>query len=204
MKLGIVSGSPRGGSQTGLLADALAHRLPRRQRRVEPVMMDLSTISVPSIESVISGAYDGGDSWQKVRDAMSACDGLIVLSPEYNGMVPPALKAFFLVLGRDVLGDKPALAVGVSEGAGGVWPVAELKMTTTKGTGLCWLPDEMVVRRVSEVNEAVKKAIAGEQKFPRIWGVLDEAAGRLVAYAQALGAMRAAQQTANTAPATAN
>jgi hypothetical protein len=34
--------------------------------------------------------------------------------------------------------------------------------------------------------------------------VLDEAAGRLVAYAQALGAMRAAQQTANTAPATAN
>jgi len=203
MKLGIVSGSPRGGSQTGLMADALAHRLRRRQRDVEPVVLDLSAISVPSIESVISGAHDGGDSWQTARDAMSACDGLIVLSPEYHGMVPPVLKAFFLVLGRDVLGDKPALAVGVSEGAGGVWPVAELKMTTTKGTGLCWLPDEMIVRRASDVNEATQKAMAGEQKFPAIWGMLDEAAGRLVAYAQALAAMRAAQQTADAAPATA-
>ena len=57
----------------------------------------------------------------EVNDQLKAAEAIIVIAPEWHGMVPAALKNFS-GLRRNRVAHKPALAVGVSVGPGAPTP----------------------------------------------------------------------------------
>ena len=84
--------------------------------------------------------------------AASGVDGLIVVAPEYAGMVPPRLVNFLLLCSGEEVGHKPALAVGVSATRGGTYPIAQLRASSTKNNHMCWLPDHLILREARAVD----------------------------------------------------
>ena len=74
----------------------------------------------------------------EVNTQLKAAEAIIVIAPEWHGMVPAALKNFFLVCDGNALGHKPALAVGVSVGPGGSYPISELRISSYKNNRMCY------------------------------------------------------------------
>ena len=74
-----------------------------------------------------------------------------MVTPEWHGQVPAALKNFFLLFGKNELGHKPALIVSVSSGDGGAYPVAELRMSSYKNSRICYIPEQVIIRHVEKV-----------------------------------------------------
>jgi hypothetical protein len=101
------------------------------------------------------GVWDGEQEWQEIltplREQLSSCDALVVITPEWHGQVPAGLKNFFLLFGKHELSHKPALIVSVSAGAGGAYPVAELRMSSYKNSRLCYIPEHVIIRDVESI-----------------------------------------------------
>ncbi len=86
-----------------------------------------------------------------MSEQLKAADAFIVIAPEYHGMVPAALKNFFLMWGNGELAHKPALLVGVSAAVGGAYPIAELRMSSYKNNRISYMPEHLIIRHVSKV-----------------------------------------------------
>lgn len=101
------------------------------------------------------GIWDGDEAWTELltpyRQMLSSSDGFVVISPEYHGQVPAALKNFFLIFGKNELAHKPAKIVTVSSGDGGAYPVAELRMSSYKNSRICYIPEHVIIRKVESV-----------------------------------------------------
>ena len=102
-------------------------------------------------EGVWSGDEKWDAVWGPIASELQDSDGFVVVSPEWSGMVPAALKNFFLLCDTQVLAHKPALIVTVSAGLGGSYPVAELRMSSYKNTRICYIPEHVIVRHVGRV-----------------------------------------------------
>ena len=105
------------------------------------------------------GIWQGDEEWTARLAPLSAelesCDGFVVISPEWHGMVPAGLKNFFLVFtGGGELAHKPALIVTVSVADGGSFPVAELRMSSYKNNRICFIPEHLIIRYVDTVFNA--------------------------------------------------
>jgi NAD(P)H-dependent FMN reductase len=152
MKYGIIIGSHRIQSQSAKVAAYVQKSLAAMDPSVQFYTVDLSKKPLPLWDE---GVWKGDLAWKKIWDPMAAelkaCDAFVVMAPEYGGMVPAALKNFFLLAGRDELGHKPGLIVAVSSGRGGSYPVAELRMSSYKNSRLNWIPDHMIVRNAEQV-----------------------------------------------------
>ncbi|MCB1905163.1 MAG: NAD(P)H-dependent oxidoreductase, partial [Gammaproteobacteria bacterium] len=89
---------------------------------------------------------------------LRASDGFVIVSPEWHGQVPSGLKNFFLLCSVRELGHKPALIVTVSSIDGGAYPVAELRMSSYKNNRICYIPEQIIVRKVEQVlNDDVQQ-----------------------------------------------
>lgn len=121
MKIGIIVGSQRHPSNSAKIGQYLAKRLPVLAEGSESWTLDLGDNPLPLWDESI---WQGADHWKTllkpIGEELTACDGFIVLAPEYSGMVAPALKNFFLLADKKHLGHKPGLIVAVSSGRGGV------------------------------------------------------------------------------------
>ena len=138
-------------------------------------------------------SWDQDPVWQQrlapIAAQLKASDALIVIAPEYHGMVPAALKNFFLCFGRQELAHKPALIVAVSSADGGAYPVAELRMSSYKNSRLCYMPEQLIIRHVETVlneDEQLNNAEADQYFRQRIDWVLPQ----LQQYALALKIVR--------------
>jgi NAD(P)H-dependent FMN reductase len=89
--------------------------------------------------------------WGPISQELRAADALIVVSPEWSGMVPPGLKNFFLLCSSADVGHKPALIVSISSGVGGSYPVTELRISSYKNTRIIYIPEHVIIRNVEEV-----------------------------------------------------
>ncbi len=101
-------------------------------------------------ESVWSGDEKWKALWGPISNTLRESDALIVVVPEWAGMVPPALKNFFLLCATREVGHKPALIVSVSAGVGGSYPVAELRVSSYKNNRLVYIPEHVIIRNVGE------------------------------------------------------
>jgi len=150
MKIFIVCGSHREESQSGKVARHIRDELARLE--MEPHLLDLAGNPLPLWEEKI---WDGDPQWTErikpISEELAASDGLVVVSPEWNGMVPAGLKNFFLLWTRGELAHKPALIVTLSSVDGGAYPVAELRMSSYKNNRLCYLPEHLIIRNVGTV-----------------------------------------------------
>lgn len=151
MKIAIISGSHRHNSQSMKVA-----------RHIETTLKDgicdetwLYSLEGNPLPLWDEGVWDGEQQWldllNPLREQLSSCDALVVITPEWHGQVPAGLKNFFLLFGKNELAHKPALIVSVSAGDGGAYPVAELRMSSYKNSRLCYIPEQVIIRHVESI-----------------------------------------------------
>ncbi|MEZ4449325.1 MAG: NAD(P)H-dependent oxidoreductase [Nannocystaceae bacterium] len=148
MKLAILSGSHRPTSRVRVGSRFLADRSAPHFAGGASVI-DLGRTPLPLWDEE---APDRSEAWAErfapISAALAAADAIVVVAPEWNGMVPPALKNVFLLCSKGQLAHKPGLIVAVSSGRGGAYPVAELRMSSYKNTRLCYIPEQIILREI--------------------------------------------------------
>jgi hypothetical protein len=97
------------------------------------------------------------------------------------------LKNFFLLCSADVFAHKPGLIVTVSAGAGGSYPVTELRTSSYKNTRLCYVPDHVIVRNVGQMLHGDQPA---DEHDVALRGRIEYSLRVLVEYAKALRLVR--------------
>ncbi|HEY5604695.1 MAG TPA: NAD(P)H-dependent oxidoreductase [Gammaproteobacteria bacterium] len=151
MKLAIISGSHRKDAQSLKVAKVVKSYLDSGICD-ESWLFSLSGNPLPLWDQ---GVWDGDPQWKElltpIRQQLASSDGFVVVTPEWHGQVPAGLKNFFLLFGKNELGHKPALIVSVSSGDGGAYPVAELRMSSYKNSRICYIPEQVIVRKVEKV-----------------------------------------------------
>jgi NAD(P)H-dependent FMN reductase len=152
MKISIVSGSHRKDGQSLKVAKYIESRLLELGLCDETFLLSLGNNPIPLWEESI---WQGDAQWQSLLAPISKelieSQALIVIAPEYHGMAPAGLKNFFMCFGKNELAHKPGLIVAVSSGAGGAYPVAELRMSSYKNSRICYIPEQVIVRNVESV-----------------------------------------------------
>jgi len=154
MNIGIISGSHRPDSQSSKVGRYIQQTLEQQGLSDSSWLYDLGGNPLPLWEE---GVWDqGNEQWQQLldplRQELHSCDGLVIISPEWHGMVPAGLKNFLLMwTAGGELAHKPALIVTVSSSIGGSYPVAELRMSGYKNNRLCFIPEHLIVRNAGSV-----------------------------------------------------
>lgn len=186
MKIGIISGSHRSNSQSGKVARFIQARLMNAD--IDTWLLDLADAPLPFWDE---GIWQGDAKWQAILDPLSAeltgCDGFVVISPEWHGMVPAGLKNFFLMWTKGELAHKAAMLVSVAAGTGGAYPIAELRMSSYKNNRICYTPEHVIIRNVESVmNDQESSSDADRAIQQRI----DYALAVLLQYTEALNTVR--------------
>ena len=187
MKIAIVAGSHRREAESARVATYLEQELTKLGIS-ETYLLSLSGNPLPLWdEDDWSGDEKRKSLWGPISKELQSSDGLVVVAPEWSGMVPPGLKNFFLLCGADVLAHKPGLIVTVSAGAGGSYPVSELRISSYKNTRLCYIPDHVIVRNVGQMLHGDQ---AADEHDAALRGRIEYSLRVLVEYAQALRLVR--------------
>lgn len=189
MKYAIISGSHRVNSQSGKVARFIAARLAALNPEASSYVLDLGKTPLPLWdESIWQGDPTILSLWKPIADELKTSDAAIVIAPEWGGMVPPALKNFFLFAADGSLYHKPGLIVGVSASRNGAYPVAELRVSSYKNTHVQYISEHVIVRQVGDVlNEETPQTDDDISLRKR----LDYSLSVLAEYAKALQAVRA-------------
>jgi len=134
---------------------------------------------------------------QNKKDVLSqlyACDGVVIVSPEWGGMIPPALVNLLLLsaygsAGGLPLANKPAFVVGVSATGGGGNVITLLKAYSGKNSHLLWLPLHAVVQNVEEF--LIKKWAPEENnRFGQVQSRIEVGLKSLLLYSEKLKEIR--------------
>ncbi|BFM16693.1 NAD(P)H-dependent oxidoreductase [Maricurvus nonylphenolicus] len=140
MKVAIVSGSPRAGSQSARISELINSRFFAGSAEI----IDLHQTPLPEW----NGTGFGDPAVKAVRQQLAQADALVIVAPEWNGMAPAALKNLFLWCSYKQLAHKPALLVAISAGDGGAFVVTELRSSSYKNSRLLYLPEHVILRDV--------------------------------------------------------
>lgn len=149
--LTIIMGSNRKDSQSSKVAKYLLGQLKGAHQCAEIEMIDLRDLALPLFNDE---SFASHKAWPKISEMLKKSSAFVVVTPEWDGMACPTIKNFFNYCRSQELSHKPALIVTVSAGAGGSYPVVELRMSSYKNSRICYIPDHVVVRQVeSLLNE---------------------------------------------------
>lgn len=150
MRVAIISGSHRAESQSDRVAHAIASEV--RVAGGEADIISLSRNPLPLWdEGVWSNEPKWSAAWGPISKRLKECEALVLVAPEWAGMVPPGLKNFLLLCSASEVGHKPALIVSVSSGIGGSYPIAELRVSSYKNNRIVYIPEHVIVRDVADV-----------------------------------------------------
>lgn len=193
MKISVISGSHRASGQSGKIARVIAQSLSVLADCSETYLLDLANKPLPLWDDAI---WAGDEAWQQrlapIAEQLASSDALVIIAPEWHGMVPAGLKNFFLMWGNGELAHKPALLVAVSSGEGGAYPIAELRMSSYKNNRICYLPEHLIVRHVESVfNLDAADNDAEAQTY--LEGRLDYCLKLLLSYSKAFKQIRASE-----------
>lgn len=162
----VISGSTRNKSESSKVSQFVVNSLKQADQGQEVDLVDLSTANIPNWSEDFWGDEPPSAEWTAVSNQLKQCQAVVLVAPEWNGMVPPALMNIFLLASKDELAHKPGLIVTVSSGEGGTYPVAQLRNFGTKNTRLVYIPDHLIVRDVCNVfNE--EQAVSDQDKYLR-------------------------------------
>lgn len=154
MKLTIIAGSQRAQSKSL----AVAHYLKRIANEYfsQILVYDLHELSLPFWNEGVWSGSEEWTPWLDIAKQLKSSDAFVLITPEWHGMVTPSLKNFLMLATDEELAHKPALAVSVSAGVNGVYPISELRMTGSKNNHVCFIPDHLIFREVDTlINETL-------------------------------------------------
>lgn len=148
----VIAGSHRRHSQSRKVAQRIGDYLESKPGVASIWIMDMAELALPMWdEGVRERGGDWDRTWAPLSRRLHAASAVVVVAPEWGGMVPAALKNFFLLCENHELAHKAGLIVAVTAGASGGYPVTELRMSSYKNTRLCYVPDHVIVRGVETV-----------------------------------------------------
>lgn len=185
--LAIIAGSHRESSQSERVGRFIEGIV--KMQGITPRFISLSNNPLPLWdEGVWSGAPQWQENWTPLATKLQESDGVVVISPEWAGMVPPGLKNFLLLCSPKEVGHKPALIVSVSSGIGGSYPVAELRSSSYKNNRIVYIPEHVIVRDVESMlhGESPANERDGATRDRLRFGI-----SVLAQYAQAMRSVRA-------------
>lgn len=190
MKITIISGSHRNPSQSEKVARHLEKTLQAEHAGVKAWLFALANNPLPLWDQSV---WENDPEWNQrlapIKEHLLSSDGFVIVSPEWHGQAPAGLKNFFLLCNRFQVGHKPALIVTVSNGDGGAYPVAELRMSSYKNNRICYIPEQVIVRNVEKVlNDNAEDNDASADTYFR--ERISWACDILLGYATALKPMR--------------
>jgi NAD(P)H-dependent FMN reductase len=189
MQIAIIVGSHRKDSQSAKVARFLASQLTSLGDH-SCWICDLGKDPLPLWDEDIGSDAPQWSGLKALIKKIDAADAFIMIAPEWHGMVPAALKNFFLVCGGASFAHKPALPVGVSVGPGGTYPINELRTSSYKNNRLCYLPEHLIVRNCMVVmNKEESENDEGEHSYISERSLY--CMKQLIAYADALAQVRA-------------
>ncbi len=183
----VISGSHRKDSQSEKIANFIISRL--KPKGVDSELLSLGANPVPlwDEDGLKNPQSEFSRAWLPVSETLNTADGLVVVVPEWAGMVPSGLKNLLLLATRGELSHKPALIVSVSAGINGAYPVSELRMSGYKNSKICFIPEHVIVRNVAEVCNGVTPK---NERDVSIRERMDFSLDLLVAYTRALKEVR--------------
>jgi NAD(P)H-dependent FMN reductase len=150
MNITVICGSHRPSSQSVHVANFVAREIAKHGD--EASIVDLGATPLPMWDE---GHWNDDEPWttvwQPISERLLASDGVVLVTPEWAGMVTPAIKNLLLLCNRGELAHKPGLAVAVSASRGGAYPIAELRMSSTKNNHLVLIPEHVIVRDAKTV-----------------------------------------------------
>jgi NAD(P)H-dependent FMN reductase len=186
----IVVGSHRPKSQSGRVGSYIASRVAKLFPKIETRIGDLGKAPLPFWDESMWGksASPTQAAWAPIKATLERSEAVIVISPEWGGMAPAALKNFFLFASGSAMAHKPGYLVSVSAGPGGAYPIAELRASSYKNSHLVYIPEQLIVRSVETVFAVDEKEATGNDQYLR--NRLDYGLTVLEAYAQALTEVR--------------
>ena len=188
MQIAIIVGSHRKDSQSAKVARFLASQLIGLGDH-RCWICDLGKDPLPLWDEEIGSDAPQWSGLEALAVKIDSADAFIMIAPEWHGMVPAALKNFFLVCGGASFAHKPALPVGVSVGPGGTYPINELRTSSYKNNRLCYLPEHLIVRNCMVVmNEDASENDEGEHSYISERSLY--CMRQLIAYADALARVR--------------
>lgn len=186
LNLLVIAGSGRPGSQSLRIARLIEGELAARGAATE--LFDVHASRLGLWESEASADELGHLAVLRAR--AERADALVVVSPEWAGMVPPALKNALLHLTGGQIAHKPVLLVGVSSGRSGTYPIAELRGFAFKNSQALVIPHHVILRGVEGLFS--DGLLTSHDEASRELGArLDAAIAELLIYAEALGPARA-------------
>jgi hypothetical protein len=146
MKLMIVAGSHAEQSQSARIAECL------KRRAIELNLCLASEVQIHDLGSDPLPLWNAShrDAPSRHGEFLQACNALVLISPDWHGMATPAIKNWFYHLPPLALEHKPVLLCGVSAGDGGLYPVMDLRTHSFKNFRPCYLPEQLIIRKVRE------------------------------------------------------
>jgi NAD(P)H-dependent FMN reductase len=187
----VLVGSDRERSQSAKVAAYISDLLYVRTGTAPHVLNLSQTILPPWDADRLRHDNAAASTWAPNRDALAAASGVVIVTPEWNGMVPPGVKNFFLWCSTNEVAHKPALIVAVSATFGGSYPVAELRMSSYKNNRICYIPEHVIVRRVRDVLNGEQPVSEDDARIRRR---IQFALATLEAYANAMKDLRSDQR----------
>ncbi|MCS6995700.1 MAG: NAD(P)H-dependent oxidoreductase [Casimicrobiaceae bacterium] len=185
MQVLLISGSGRPGGQSLRIARMLEGELVRRG--VETALFDVHAERLGLWES--EATPEEATHLARLRSEAERADALVVVSPEWAGMVPPALKNALIHLTGGQIAHKPVLLVGVSAGRSGTYPIAELRSFAFKNSHALVIPHHVILRGVEALFANGWEST--DEASVELGKRLDAAIAELLIYAEALGPVRA-------------
>ncbi len=150
MKIAIVSGSHRITSESVRVGHFIEGQL--KVLGVDSTVLSLAGNPLPLWDE---GVMDDDPKWKALwtpfATKLQEAQGLVIIAPEWAGMVPPGLKNLLLLCSNTEVAHKPALIVSVSSGVGGSYPVAELRSSSYKNNRIVYIPDHVIVRSAPDM-----------------------------------------------------
>ena len=188
MKISIIVGSQRQVSQSAKVGAYLAKQLADKFGATT-FTVDLGKTPLPLwAEDKRTDGEVWRTKWAPVSKEILSSDAIVAIAPEYGGMVPPALKNFFLLCESGEIFHKPGLIVSVSASGNGAYPVAELRCTSYKNSRLLWIPENLIIRYAEKILNDDSAELSKEDAYIRRRA--DYALGVLIAYAKAIAPVR--------------
>ncbi len=179
MKIIIISASTRNNSQSRRVSDYLSSRL--TELKIDNNILDLNEKRLPLYDDTEEGPWK--ELWGQISNSLEQSDGFVFVSPEWDGMFSVGLHNMYHYADKE-LADKPVLAVGVSSGRGGRYPLQQMRTMGYKNKNFVVIPESLYYDHIKE------NLIDGTFTDNRATERTDYALKVLVEYAKALVAVR--------------
>jgi NAD(P)H-dependent FMN reductase len=158
-----IVGSIRQGRKSLAVAEYLHARI-QEKTELATRLLDLADYPLPPLEERTEGESSLPIARQ-LFEQLGEADGLLIVSPEYKGGVPGALKNVFDYFPPGFLRHKPVGICTVSAGGyGGISCLAQLRLLTLAVGGIP-IPEFIAVSKVNEVageGSGLQRVFAGK------------------------------------------